>query len=120
MSGFLEKCNEVGGKFSGLLALLQFLTPAALIAVAFVGNLYLDKRLSNYTTIEETRAIKVQWDNQFTEINHKLNAILGNQSVVNEQMKTVNQILSTQNSQILRLDDRILYIERENRKRYEQ
>lgn len=119
MSGFLEKCNEMGSRYTGLFSLLQFLTPAALIAVAFVGNLYIDKRLSNYTTIEETRDIKVQWDTQFTEINHKLSAILGNQSVFNEQMKTVNQILSTQNSQILRLDDRILYIERENRKRYE-
>lgn len=71
---------------------------------------------SNYTPRPEFAAYVVeqreQSDSQNKIVNNKLEIIINNQTIYNEQMKGLNTLLAHQQNQITGLGERLTYLER--------
>ncbi|MFA5234067.1 MAG: hypothetical protein WC390_06660 [Sulfurimonas sp.] len=105
----MKRFNDWLARYSGVVTFLQFLTIPFLVSGTYVANLYLDTK---YSTKTEAAEYTRKADAQFTEINVKLSSILNNQTAFTEQVKMINQFLTSQDSKITRIDDRVLFLER--------
>lgn len=117
MSGFLEKCNEVGNRFSGLLGAAQVVLTCICGFVIWGGTLYLNV---NYVTKAEDQEQQFSYDNrfksqeqQFEVIKNQLNTIIQGQISVDGKIQLINTILNSYGTQFTSFDERIRYIERQ-------
>lgn len=104
MGKVLTNLNEFSSKYSGLISLLQVLTPAVLIACFYVFTLYMD---ANYVNRQEYQNDKDKTEKVFEEIKGKLNVIIIGQTAASAQMTGVHSVLTDH-------AERLRYIERKD------
>ena len=123
--GFMEKFNKFENKHS---AFINIVIKPLLTLIAFLGIGYYTLWLStNYVKqdrftayVEKQFAADKQQDElaktRFDVLQTKLETIINQQTIFNEQLKTYNTVLLSYQKQIDSLNERILFIERKNSK----
>lgn len=117
MGNILEKVNEMGNRYSGILGAIQVLFPFIFAAVIWVASMYLN---SHYVTKAEAQEQQSSQDGrfkaqeqQFEVIKNQLNTIIQGQVSFDGKIQLINTILNSYGTQFTSFDERIRYIERQ-------
>lgn len=106
--------TEFEQKFGGFINLVVKPLCMAFIALSMVA--YTSWLSANYMPRPEFSAYVVEQreltDSQNRIVNNKLEIIINNQTIYNEQMKGLNALLDHQQGQITALGERVIYLER--------
>lgn len=102
MSKILSNINDFSTKYSGLLSLLQILTPAILIACFYVFTLYMNANFVNRPEYEED---KEKSEKALEVIVEKLGQIINSQTSFSTQITNIQYGFQD-------LNERIKFVER--------